>query len=114
MTPAEHQQLNGIIEALASVQAQAPTKTTYAMGRADHSISHQLLDIIRQLKALADNATSSTESRSDAELDPFYARELKAFANDAASEAEPEITITDGNGQRTTSAGTAKNSKHSR
>ncbi len=84
MTPAEHQQLNGIIEALASVQAQAPTKTTYAMGRADHSISHQLLDIIRQ---------------------------LKAFAHVEPSEPEPEITLTltASDGQRAVS--TAKGSK---
>jgi hypothetical protein len=56
MTPEQQQRLNTIIEALEKVQAQAPTKTTYSMGKADHSISNQLLPIIAELKALADVA----------------------------------------------------------
>jgi uncharacterized protein YkuJ len=51
------QQLSAIIEKLEAVQATAPTKTTYTMGRADHSMSSSLLTIIRELKALTDDNT---------------------------------------------------------
>lgn len=62
MTPQEHQQLNDIIEELEIVQGQAPVKTVYSMGRADHSISHQLLDVIRHLKALAHEPASEPDT----------------------------------------------------
>lgn len=66
MTPAEKQGLNDIITALETVQRSAPTKTTYTMGRADHSISHQLTDIIRKAKALINDA-----EKADAPTEPI-------------------------------------------
>ena len=57
----QQMRLNTIIEALEAVQAQAPTKTTYSMGRADHSISNQLLPIIADLKALVNDTTNTAE-----------------------------------------------------
>lgn len=70
MTQTEKQQLDGIIVALETVQAQAPMKTTYTMGRADHSISNQLLDIIRRLKALSNDEPAGTEPELKAEPEP--------------------------------------------
>lgn len=61
MTVDQQTRLNAIIEALEAVQAIAPTKTTYTMGRADHSLSNQLLPIIRDLKALADDTTETSK-----------------------------------------------------
>lgn len=73
MTPAEKQQLDAMIDDLAKIQAAAPVKTTYAMGRADHSISHQLLDILRRLKAFRDESTSTSDTepvRTEAGTEP--------------------------------------------
>lgn len=47
-----HKQLSDIVERLEAVQNDAPTKTTYAMGKTESSISSRLLDIIRDLKAM--------------------------------------------------------------
>lgn len=68
MTQAQREKLDAIIAALETVQAAAPTKTTYTMGRADHSISHALLDIIRNLKALANEPVESREPEPEREI----------------------------------------------
>jgi hypothetical protein len=63
MTPELQTQLNAIIERLEIVQAVAPAKTTFSMGRTESSMSVRLLDIIRDLKVLANDTTETDPAR---------------------------------------------------
>ncbi len=52
MTKEERQQIGTLIEELETIQGEAPTKTTYAMGRTSSSISSRILDVIRRMKEI--------------------------------------------------------------
>lgn len=61
MTPAQQQQLNALIERLEAIQQDAPQQTVFVMGRTDGSVSSRLLDVIRNLKELA-NEPDNTDT----------------------------------------------------
>lgn len=70
MTQQEQTQLSDLIERLIDVQAHAPAKTTYVMGRSDRSLSYELRDIIMELKKVANYVEPTATPEPESERSP--------------------------------------------